>query len=71
VPTIVIFSPLAPPTRTKASGDGKSVRHACRDNAGKEHEQSLPLGSVNGVFYLDALCLHCGSHLAWLEDEAE
>ncbi len=45
------------------------VSHVCEDTAGVRHRQRLPLGSVRGVMYVDALCLHCGAHLIWVEDE--
>jgi len=51
------------------SGSGKSVDHKCEDAAGNPHRQALPLGSVNGVFHLDALCLHCGAHLVWVDED--
>ena len=44
--------------------------HECRDSTGDEHRQRLALGSVRGVFYLDAICLHCGAHLIWVEEDA-
>jgi len=36
---------------------------------GTQHRQHLALGSIKGVFYLDALCAYCGAHLVWAEDE--
>jgi hypothetical protein len=38
---------------------------------GDRHQQRLPLGSVRGIMYLDALCLHCGTHFVWVEDETQ
>jgi hypothetical protein len=69
MPTIVAFTPLQPPERTLVSGKGRSMLHDCRDGNGQKHRQRLALGSVRGVFYLDALCLHCGAHFVWVEDE--
>ena len=70
VPTIVTFTPLQPPQRKPVTGKGRSMSHTCRDAHGRAHRQRLALGSVRGVFYLDALCLHCGAHFVWVEDEA-
>jgi hypothetical protein len=42
--------------------------HSCEDAAGARHRQRLPLGSVRGIMYVDALCLHCGAHLIWIDD---
>jgi hypothetical protein len=69
MPTIVTFTPLQPPQRTSVSGTGRLTPHECRDAAGQKHRQRLPLGSVRGIFYLDGLCLHCGAHFIWVEDE--
>ena len=69
MPTIVAFTPLQPPERSLVSGKGRAMLHDCRDGAGQKHRQRLALGSVRGVFYLDALCLHCGAHFVWVEDE--
>lgn len=69
VPTIVTFTPLQPPQRTPVSGGGRLMVHECRDANGQKHRQRLPLGSVRGIFYLDALCLNCGAHFVWVEDE--
>ncbi len=44
--------------------------HECRDGRGQAHRQRLAIGSVRGVFYLDAMCLHCGAHFVWVEEEA-
>ena len=71
VPTIVTFTPLKPPGRTPVTGGGRSLVHECRDGAGATHRQRLSLGSVRGIFYLDAVCLHCGAHFMWVEDEDE
>jgi hypothetical protein len=70
MPTIVTFSPLQPPQRTPVTGKGRSMIHDCRDGNGHSHRQRLALGSVRGVYYLDALCLHCGAHFVWVEEEA-
>jgi hypothetical protein len=70
VPTIVTFTPLQPPQRRQVPGSGSLTLHECRDAGGQKHRQRLPLGSVRGIFYLDALCLHCGAHLVWVDDEA-
>jgi len=69
VPTIVTFTPLKPPQRTTVSGRGRSLIHECQDPQGNAHRQRLALGSVRGVFYLDAICLHCGAHCVWVEDD--
>jgi len=69
VPTIVTFTPLAPPQRLTVSGKGRSLAHDCRDASGDKHRQRLPLGTVRGIHYLDALCLHCGAHIVWVEDD--
>jgi hypothetical protein len=69
VPTIVVLTPLAPPQRLPITGKGRALLHECRDDRGSTHRQRLPLGSVRGVHYLDALCLHCGAHFVWVEDE--
>jgi hypothetical protein len=68
VPTIITFTPLTTPQRMNVSGKGRSLIHECRDANGKEYRQRLPLGSVRGIFFLDALCLHCGAHFVWVED---
>jgi hypothetical protein len=70
VPTIVTFTPLQPPTRTPVRGRGRLFSHRCEDVTGHKHQQRLPLGSVRGIMYLDALCLHCGAHFVWVEEEA-
>jgi hypothetical protein len=69
VPTIVTFTPLKTPQRTIVSGKGRSLIHDCRDANGRAYRQRLALGSVRGIFYLDALCLHCGAHFVWVEDD--
>lgn len=68
MPIIVAFSPLRPPERTPVTGRGRSLAHECTDGNGTAHRQRLALGSVRGVFYLDAMCLHCGAHFMWVED---
>ena len=70
MPTIVTFTPLQAPQRISVSGKGRSLIHECHDGNGDPHRQRFTLGSVRGVFYLDAMCLHCGAHLVWVEDEA-
>jgi hypothetical protein len=70
VPIIITFTPLQAPTRTPVEGHGRLLAHRCDDVTGQQHQQRLPLGSVRGVMYLDALCLHCGAHFVWVEDEA-
>lgn len=70
MPTIITFTPLQEPHRMRISGTGRSVAHECRDANGHSHRQRLALGSVGGVFHLDALCLHCGAHFVW-DDNAE
>ncbi len=69
VPTIVTFTPLKPPQRTPVSDRGRSLMHECQDGHGASHRQRLALGSVRGIFYLDAMCLHCGAHFVWVDDE--
>jgi hypothetical protein len=69
MPTIVTYTPLQPPTHLTVRGPGKLCPHRCVDVTGQKHSQRLPLGSVRGVMYLDALCLHCGTHFVWVEDE--
>ena len=66
--TIITFTPLQPPTRVPVDGAGKLLSHRCQDVGGHAHQQRLPLGSVRGVMYLDALCLHCGAHFVWVDD---
>ncbi len=68
--TIVTFTPLQPPTRLRVKGEGRLLAHRCEDVLGHRHQQRLPLGSVHGILYLDALCLHCGAHFVWVEDES-
>lgn len=67
--TIITFTPLAPPSHATVKGRGRVLSHRCEDVAGHRHHQRLPLGSVGGVLYLDALCLYCGKHFVWVEDE--
>lgn len=68
MPTIVTFTPLQAPARTPVRGRGRLLAHRCQDFMGRTHQQRLPLGSVRGIMYLDALCLHCGAHFVWVED---
>lgn len=70
MPTIVTLAPLRAPTRTSVAGKGRLLVHKCQDGHGRDHKQRLPLGSVRGIVYLDALCLHCGVHYVWTEDES-
>lgn len=70
MPTIVTFTPTQPPERMPVTGSGRALNHSCKDGNGQPHRQRLALGSVRGVFYLDALCLHCGAHFVWVEDES-
>jgi len=30
----------------------------------------MALGSVRGVYYLDAICNRCGAHLIWVDEDA-
>jgi len=69
VATIVTFTPLQPPTRTRVKGEGRLLSHRCEDVLKRRHQQRLSLGSVCGIMYLDALCVHCGAHFVWVEDE--
>ena len=69
MPTIVTFTPLKPPQRTPVTGRGRALVHECRDDHGNAHRQRLALGSVRGIFYLDAMCLHCGAHCVWVDDD--
>ena len=69
--TIVTYTPLQAPVRTRVTGNGCNLRHTCDDVSGKSHRQRLPLGSVRGVTHLDAICLHCGAHFLWVDDEPE
>jgi hypothetical protein len=66
---IVTFTPLQPPTRTHVKGQGRLLPHRCDDVTGRQHQQRLPLGSVKGILYLDALCLHCGAHFVWVDED--
>ena len=66
--TIITFTPLQAPTRTLVKGRGRLFLHRCEDVGKLSHQQRLPLGSVRGILYLDALCLHCGAHFVWVED---
>jgi hypothetical protein len=69
VPSILTFTLLGNPTREPVRGKGRIVTHRCQDVHGQTHVQRFPLGSVRGIVYLDALCLHCGTHLVWTEEE--
>jgi Rieske Fe-S protein len=69
MPTIVKFSPVDPPEKTPVKANGRSLPHECTDASGKTHRQRLALGSVRGIFYLDAICLHCGAHFIWDDDD--
>lgn len=69
MPTIVKFSPVDPPERKPTRGPGRSMPHECTDANGHKHRQRLALGSVRGIFYLDAICLHCGAHFIWDDDD--
>lgn len=69
VPIVLTFTPLRPPKRTVVRGGGRVIVHECHDANGHSHRQRFSLGSVGGIFYLDALCLHCGAHFVWVEDD--
>jgi len=69
MPTIVTFTPLQAPRYLRVEGEGRMYGHSCEDSGGVQHRQRLPLGSVRGIMYVDALCLHCGAHLIWIEDD--
>jgi hypothetical protein len=69
VATIITFTPLQPPRRTLVRTNGRLLLHVCEDVNGRKHRQRLPLGSVRGVAYLDALCLHCGAHMVWVDED--
>lgn len=49
---------------------GRLLPHVCEDVNGRKHRQRLPLGSVRGISYLDALCLHCGAHMVWVDEDS-
>jgi hypothetical protein len=70
---ILTFSPSqpGPASRFTVRARARLVTHRCEDASGHKHRQRFPLGSVRGVTYLDALCLHCGAHLIWVEEEGE
>lgn len=70
MPTIITFTPLAPPRRVRVAGKGRMLNHVCNDTTGSRHRQRLPVGSVRGIMYVDALCLHCGAHFIWVEDDS-
>ena len=67
--TIITFTPLQSPRRTHVTSGGRLLLHVCDDVNGRRHRQRLPLGSVRGVSYLDALCLNCGAHMVWVDDD--
>ncbi len=69
MPTIITFTPLQPPSRLHIKGRGRLLTHCCEDATGHKHRQRLPVGSVRGIMYLDALCLHCGAHLVWVDED--
>lgn len=69
MPTIITHTPLQLPDRRRVSGVGRVLAHHCEDTTGHHHQQRLPLGSVRGVVYLDALCLHCGTHFVWTDED--
>jgi len=71
MPTIVNADPRQSADRIDVRGRGHSIPHQCRDKKGVVHRQRLPLGSVRGVFYLDAICPHCGAHYLWVADGEE
>lgn len=68
---IITYTPLQSPVWTTVTGNGCILRHACDDETGTTHRQRLALGSVRGVIHLDALCLHCGAHFLWVEEDME
>ena len=70
MPTIITLPPAQPAQRTSAKGAGSMVVHECRDRNGVDHRQRLALGSVRGVFYLDAICTRCGAHLIWVDEDS-
>ncbi len=70
MPTIITLPPAQPAQRANAKGTGSRFLHECRDRNGVEHRHRIALGSVRGVFYLDAICQHCGAHMIWVEDDA-
>jgi len=58
--------PLGP-----GEGGGRLLSHRCEDVTSHQNQQRLPLGSVQGIMYLDALCCtaartSCGSKRPWL-----
>lgn len=67
--TVLTFTPLQAPRRSRVTGKGRMTHHTCEDANGTRHRQRLPLGSVNGIMYVDALCLHCGAHFVWVDDD--
>lgn len=69
MPTVVTFTPLRAPEHLEVDGHGRMFNHSCEDAAGLRHRQRLPLGSVRGIMYVDALCLHCGAHFIWIDSD--
>ena len=70
MPTLITFTPLQSPERIPVTGKGRTLNHECRDGQGEVHRQRLSLGSVRGIFYLDAVCLYCGAHVIWVEEDS-
>ena len=70
MPTVVTLAPTQPAQRAAARGVGSMVVHECRDSRGAVHRQRMALGSVRGVYYLDAICNRCGAHLIWVDEDA-
>jgi hypothetical protein len=68
MPTIINVDARHGAERIEVRGKGHSIPHQCRDAKGATHRQRLPLGSVRGVFYLDAICPYCGVHYLWVAD---
>ncbi|GIW43218.1 MAG: hypothetical protein KatS3mg077_0500 [Candidatus Binatia bacterium] len=66
--TIITYTPLGSPKRERVNARGRVLLHRCEDVQGNPHRQRFPLGSVRDVFYLDALCLLCGTHFVWVEE---
>lgn len=69
MPTILTYTPLQAPKRQRVTGKGRMMHHTCEDANRDRHSQRLPLGSVRGIMYVDALCLHCGAHFIWVTDD--
>lgn len=70
MPTILTMAPTQPAQRTPAKGVGSMVLHECTDTGGVRHRQRMALGSVRGVYYLDAICNRCGAHLIWVDEDS-